>query len=70
MYAVVAFSARARIWGECWPFIRRLHFFFFFLKVDISVRTLIPLSMPESVHSGSASWVDIGRMSPEELCVS
>ena len=30
-------------------------FFFFFFKVEINSRTLIPLFMPGSVHSGSAS---------------
>ena len=48
-----------RCWGECsLPFIPWLRFFFFFfflsffLKVEISSRTLIPLLMPGSVHSG------------------
>ena len=38
-------------------FISRLRFFFllFFFKVEISSRTLIPLCMPGSVNSGSAS---------------
>ena len=39
------------------PFTPRLRFFFFF-KVEIRSRTLIPLFMPGSVYSGSASWVD------------
>ena len=30
-------------------------FFFFFFEVEISLRTLIPLFMPGSVHSGSVS---------------
>ena len=44
--------------------------FFFFLEVEISSRTLIPLFMPGSVHSGSASWDDCGRMFPDRLRVS
>ena len=50
-------------WGGFWsgfgvnvqPFIPRLRFFFFFLKVEVSSRTLTPLFMPGSVHSDSAS---------------
>ena len=37
------------------PFIPRLRLFFFFYKVEISSRTLIPLFGPGSVHSVSAS---------------
>ena len=33
-------------------------FFFLFVKVEISSRTLIPLFMPGSIHSGSAEWDD------------
>ena len=45
-------------------------FFFFFLKVEISSRTLIPLFRPGSFHSGSASSDDCDRLFPEELRVS
>ena len=45
------------------PFIPRLRFFFFFCKVEISKRTLIPLFRPGSVHSGSASGDDCDRCS-------
>ena len=60
---VVAFSSLARISGECSTihFLPALFlspclrlFFFFFFDVQISSRTLIPLFMPGSVHSGSA----------------
>ena len=53
----LAFSSLARILGECWTVISlpALFLIFFFYKVDISSRTLIPLIMPKSVHSGSAS---------------
>ena len=34
-------------------------------KKEISSRTLIPLFMPGSVHSGSATWDDCGRMFPD-----
>ena len=45
-------------------------FFFFFFKVEISSHTLIPLFMPGSVHSSSASWDDCGRMFPDKLHMS
>ena len=41
-----------------------------FFKVVISSRTLIPLFKPGSVHSGSASCDDCGRMFPDKLRVS
>ena len=64
---VVAFSSRAKILGKCSTihsppalfcfFVFAFYFFFFssFLEVEISPCTLIPLSRPGSVHSGSAS---------------
>ena len=66
---VVAFSRLARIWGDCLT-IHSLPAFFFFFKVEISSRTLIPLFRPESAHSASASWDDYDRVFPNELCVS
>ena len=39
-------------------------------KVEISSRTLISLLMPGSVHSGSASFDNCGRMFPDKLLVS
>ena len=50
------------------PFISCLHFFFF-LKVEISLHTLISLFRPGSVHSGSVSWDDCGQVFPCELHV-
>ena len=47
-----------------------LALFFFFFKVAVSSRRLIPFFMPGSVHSGSASWDDCGRMFPDKLRVS
>ena len=41
-----------------------------FLLVEISSYALIPLFMPGSVHSRSASWDDCGRMFPDKFCVS
>ena len=38
--------------------------FFFFFEVEIGSRTLIPLFRPESVHSGSVSRDDCGRVFP------
>ena len=46
----------ARILGECSTIHSLPALFFFFFKVEISLRTLIPLFSPESVHCGSASW--------------
>ena len=42
----------------------------FFFEVEISSRTLIPLFMPGSVHSGSVSWDDCGRIYPDKLHMS
>ena len=66
---VVAFSSRARIWGECSTIHPRLRFFFFFW-VEISSRKLIPQFRPGSVHSGSASCDDCDRVFPDKLRVS
>ena len=66
---------RLRGFGEnVRPFIPRRAFFlllcFFFFWVEISSRTLVPLFMTGSVHCGSASWDDCGRMFPDKLRVS
>ena len=45
-------------------------FFFFFFKVEISLRKLIPLFRPGSVYNGSASWDDCNQVFPDELHVS
>ena len=45
-------------------------FFFFFFEVEICSRTLFPLFMLGSVHSGSASCDDCGQMFPNKLRVS
>ena len=52
---VVAFSSLARISGRLFDLSPRLRLFFFFLlfEVEISSRTLNPLFIPGSVHSGS-----------------
>ena len=44
--------------------------YFFFVCVEISSRKLITRFTPGSVHSGSASWDDRGRVFPEEFLVS
>ena len=67
MVLVVAFSSLARILGECLTIHAPL--VLFFLKVEISLCTLIPFFMPESVHSGSVSW-DCGWTFPDKLSVS
>ena len=68
---VAAFSSLLRIWGECsathsLPALS----FFLFCQVEISLRTLIPLCRPGSVHSSSASWDYCGWVLPDESCVS
>ena len=69
------FFSLGGFWENVRAFTLRLRFlsffsFFFFFLVDISSRALIPLFMPESVHSGSASWDDRSQMFPDTLCVS
>ena len=66
---LVAFSSHARILGECSTIHPQLALFFFFFKVEIRSHTLIPL-LVGSVHGGSASWDDCGRMYPDKLRVS
>ena len=39
----------------------------FFFKVEISLRTLIPLISPGSVHSCSVSWDDCDQVFPDEV---
>ena len=51
---VVAFSSRARFGEMSYNSVPAYAFFFFF-KVEISLRTLIPLFRPGSVYSGSVS---------------
>ena len=71
---VVAFSSLARILGECSTIYSPSALFFLFVclfvRVEISSRTWIPLFMPGSVHSGSVSWDDRGRMFPDKLRAS
>ena len=43
--------------------------FFFFFEVEISSSALIPPFMSRSVHSGSASLDDCGRMFSDKLRV-
>ena len=66
---VVAFSLLVRIFGRVFN-----HSFpgcaFFFFEVEISSCTLIPLFKPGSVHSGTASWDDCGKMFPDKFRVS
>ena len=57
-------------WETVRTFIPRRRFSFLFFEVEISSCTLIPLFMPGSVHSGSPSWDDCGRMFPDKLRVS
>ena len=60
-------------WRGPWENVRQViprQRFFFFFEVEISSRTLISLFMPGSVHSGSVSWDDCGRIFPDKLRVS
>ena len=61
----MAFLSLARILGECSTIHSSPALSFFF-----SSRMPIPLFMPGSVHSGSASRDDCGRMFPDKLCMS
>ena len=66
------FSSLARIFEECFTIHSppTLFCFCIFVKVEISSRTLIPLFLLGSVHSGSANWDDCGRIIPDKLRVS
>ena len=64
---LVAFCSLPRIWGEYSTLHSPPALFF---NWRFSSRTLIPLFMPGSVHSGSASWDDCGWVFPDELLVS
>ena len=70
LMALVDFSSLAKVLEEC----STIHFssalLFFFFLVEISLRTLIPLFTPGSVHSGSASSDDCSRMFPDKFRVS
>ena len=73
---VVAFLSHARIWGECSTTDSPPMLFFFLLVVfflsiygDRSC-ALIPLFKPGSVHSGSVSRDNCGRVFLDELHVS
>ena len=70
---VVAFSSRAKIGENVQPVIPHIALFFFFsffFEAEFSSRTLIPLFMPGSVHSGSASRDDYGQVFPDKLRVT
>ena len=62
------FPGMRGFWGKVT--IRSPPALFFFFKVETSSRIRIPLFIPGSVHSGSASWDDCGRVFPDELRVS
>ena len=51
--------ARNDFWEIVQALIPHQHIFFSF-EMEISLHTLIPLFIPGSVHSGSASWDDYG----------
>ena len=65
---MVAFPCERGFEENVQPFIPSLCFFFF--KLEIRSCTLIPLFMPESVHTGSASWNNCGQVFPDKLHVS
>ena len=67
---MVAFSSRARILGECSTIHSPPTRFLYFLWVEISLCTLIPLFTPGLVHSGSASWDNCDWAFPDELHAS
>ena len=58
-------------WDNVWLFIPHLRFLLLFVfEVEISSHTLIPLFMPGSVHSGSASWDDYDQIFLDKMRVS
>ena len=65
------FSSRVRNWGDCLTVHSppALLFLKWFFEVEISMRKLIPLFRPGSVHGGSASWDGCNRAFPDELHV-
>ena len=65
----VAFSSLARTLGECSTIHSPPELFYYF-KLDINSRTLIPPFSPGSVHKSSASSDDCDRVLPDELRVS
>ena len=68
MIVVSGLFSLARILGECSTIHSPPALFWF--KVEISSRTLIPLSRPASVNSGPMSWDDCGWVFPDEKSVS
>ena len=54
-----------RMFDHSFPACVLFSFSFLFFKVEISSRTLIPVFMPESVHSGSASRDDYKKISSQ-----
>ena len=80
-YAITRTRTPACKWWWLFPCLQGFHtecttihslpaLFFFFLEVEISSWTLIPLFRPGLVHSGSVSWDNCGQTFPEKLRVS
>ena len=67
---VSVFSLRVRILENVRQFFPCLHFFFFFLRLEISLHILIPLFMAGLVHSGSMSWDNCDWVFRDQLRVS
>ena len=63
----LACEAFGRMFDHSFPACVAFKIFFFWFR---SLHTLIPLFMPGSVHSCSASWEGCGRMFPDKLHVS
>ena len=65
----VSFPHLKGLWGKVDDSFPPMHFFFFF-EVEISMCILSPFIRPgSSVHSGSASWDNYGRVFPDKLHV-
>ena len=67
---MTAFSSLRQFLKKVRRFIPHQHLKRGFLLAEINLHTLIPLFMPGSVHSVSASWDNCGWMFSDELHVS
>ena len=69
-FVVDFFLAREDFWRMFEHSFPAFAFLFLYFEVEISSRTLTPLFLPGSVHSGSTGWDDRGRMFPDKVRVS
>ena len=63
-----SFSSLSRTLGDGLKIHSPPALYYYFLEVEISLCTPIPLCRPGSVHSGSASWDDCGSVPWQVAC--